>query len=145
MIYATTGKLVVVTPPAAILDNTAITTTAVDTNGYAWATFYVLLGATDIAMAALKMTESDASGSGYTDITGLDYSTDGTLPSATDDNKIFAFDIDLRGGRKRYLDVVATAGDGTAGTYCAIWAVLHRASELPSSAADRGLAATLLA
>ncbi len=57
------------------------------------------------------------------DVTGLVYGTSagiaGTtsaLPTATDDNKCFKFEIDLR-GRKRYLDLVATCGDGATGTF----------------------------
>jgi hypothetical protein len=103
-----------------------------------------MLGATDIAMAALKLQESDASGSGMADITGAVFgtstNTDGdtsTLPSATDDGLIFAIEVDLR-GRKRYLDLTATAGDGDAGTYGVAWCVLTRAKQGPITAAKRG-------
>jgi hypothetical protein len=141
----TTHTIVVVTPPAAILDNASATTSVIDTLGFNYCTIYVLLGATDIAMAALKVQESDAAASGTAltsgaDISGLDYSA--ALPDASADNTIRAFDIDLR-GRKRYLDVVATAGDGSAGTYITIWAELSRGEEVPVTAAQRGLAAVL--
>jgi len=79
-------------------------------------------------------------------VTGLVYGTSNgingsasSLPSATDDNKTFAFEIDLR-GRKRYLDVTATAGDGTAGTYLTINYILWRAKDYPVTAAERGFA-----
>ncbi len=137
-------KFVSVTPPAAIVDNAAYTTAEVDTKGWAYCTYVVYLGATDIAMAVLKVTESDASGSGHADITGLD--TDGdtnydggtaTLPTATDDNGIALFHIDLR-GRKRYLDISATAGDGSAGTFAAIIAILSRGEIGPDTMAEMG-------
>jgi hypothetical protein len=139
----TNHKLVAVTPPAAILDNASATTSVIDTLGFNYCTIYLLLGATDVAMAALKVQESDAAASATaltsgTDITGLDYA--GALPDASADNTIYAFDIDLS-GRKRYLDLVATAGDGSAGTYLSAWAVLSRGQEVPVTAAQRGLAA----
>ncbi len=49
---------------------------------------------------------------------------------------LVTFDIDLK-ARKRYLDLVATAGNGTLGTFMAAWCVLSRAGETPMSAADR--------
>src|SRR5262249_3144925 len=108
----------------------------------AFCTILVILGATDIAMAALKVQQSDASGSGYADVSGLDYAA--ALPGAGADNTIYAFDIDLR-GKKRYLDVVATGGDGAAGAYFTVIAILSKAEQLPTTVAQRGLAATLTA
>ena len=92
-------------------------------------------------MATLKVQESDDSGmSGAADVSGLVFGTStniagstSTLPSATDDNKFFIFEIDLR-ARKRYLDLSATAGDGAAGTYMAAWVELSRAETAPVSA-----------
>jgi hypothetical protein len=104
-------KLVSMTPPALIVDNTDYTVAEIDTAGYEYANIICYLGATDIAMAALKVTETDINGN------------TSALPSSTDDDKFVRFDIDLR-GRKRYLDMVATAGDGSAGTYMAVFAIL---------------------
>ena len=59
------------------------------------------------------------------------------LPSATDDDKFFVVDIDLR-GRKRYLDVSATIGDGSAGTFIAIFAELFRGDAMPITVAGHG-------
>ena len=145
MIAAQSDKFVSVTPPGALVDNASLTTSTIDTLGYAYARVMVYLGATDIALTALKVQESDDSGmSGAADITGLVYGTSNgisgsasTLPSATDDNKCFTFEIDLR-GRKRYLDLVATFGDGTAGGYAAAFCLLSRASDAPVSASERG-------
>lgn len=144
MICSQRQKMVAITPPQAIVDDASWTTTEVDTYGYDYCTIYVLLGATDIAMTALTVTESDTAGSGHASVTGLVFgtstNTDGstsTLPSATDDNKFFAFEIDMR-GRKRYLDLTATIGNGSLGGYLVAWAVLERAESGPNSATERG-------
>jgi hypothetical protein len=144
MIHAQDVKYVSVTPPAAIVDNAPYPTAEIDRIGYDYATIIVYLGATDIAMSALTVTESDTSGSGHGNVTGLIYGTstdiDGStssLPSATDDNGFFIFEIDLR-GRKRYLDVTATAGDGSAGTFATILCILSRAGIGNDSIADSG-------
>ena len=138
-------KWVSVTPPAAIVDNASLTTATIDTAGFAYLRVFLYLGATDIAMSALKLQESDDSGmSGAADITGLVYGTSASiagttsaLPTATDDNKCFVFEVDLR-GRKRYIDLVATCGDGTAGTYATAFALLSRAGDVGVSASERG-------
>ena len=138
-------KFLSVTPPAAIVDNAAYTTTEIDTNGFDYCTIAVYIGATDIAMAACKVQESDTSGSGFADVSGLDADGDtntagsaATLPTATDDNNFFLFEIDLR-GRKRYLDLSITAGNGTAGTFAAAFAILSRGGTAPgNTTANRG-------
>ena len=134
-------KVVAITPPAAIVDNAAFTTASVDTKGFAQLTIIVLFGAMDIALAALKLREADDD-STYSDVTGADYSSASVLPSATADNTMYAFHVDLR-GKKRYIDLSMTGGDGTAGTYAAAVAILSRASEVPDSASERGFAAEL--
>lgn len=126
-----------VVPPAAIIDNAAATTAEVDTvqGGvrYNRATFIISLGATDIAVTTCKVQESDTSGSGFADITGAS-----VAPIDTDDNKIFVIDIDMR-GRKRYLDLSYTLGNGTLGTYTSVLCILSGASEAPNTATLRGL------
>lgn len=139
MIPTQAQKVVVVTPPAAIVDNATVATTVIDTLGYDYCDIYVVIGATDIAMAALKLQESNESGSGFADIDGADFSSDAALPSATADNTVVAFHVNLAGARKRYLDVVATGGDGAAGAFFTILAVLSRGKEAPNSATERGL------
>lgn len=144
MIEAQNRKYVNVIPPVAIKDNASWTTTEIDTLGFDYCTIVVNLGATDIAAAALKVQESDTSGSGFEDVTGLVFGTStntagstSALPTATDDSDIFAFEIDLR-GRKRYLDLVATAGNGTAGTYASAIAILERSKHGVTSATEAG-------
>lgn len=136
-------KFLNVTPPAAIVDNAAFTTATIDTKGWRDLTVLVSLGALDIAVVAMKLQESDDSGmSGAVDITGAVFGTNPApaLPSATDDNKIYAFFVELK-GRKRYIDLSLTGGDGALGTFASVLAVLDRGEEFPDSAADRGLGA----
>ena len=137
-------KVVAVTNPVAIKDNAAWVTTEVDSRGYEFGIFYVMLGASDIAMAVFKLQESSTSGSGFADVTGAIYGTSentggstSTLPSATDDGLIFAIECDLR-ARKRYLDLSITAGDGVVGTFAVAWCELWRAHEIPETASERG-------
>jgi hypothetical protein len=134
----------IVTPPAAIVDNAAFVTAAVDTFGFRYATYEIYLGALDIAVAVLKLRHSDDDGvaDAYVDVDGADYSVDGTLPGATADNGVIAIHVDCR-GKRRYLDLSFTGGDGSAGTYAMVVARLSRGETFPRSAADRGYAAEL--
>ena len=144
MFEALKQKIVPITNPAAIVDNAAFTTAVVDTLGFRFVTIVVILGALDIAIAAFKLRESDASDmTGAVDVEGADFSVSpATLPAATDDNKLYAIQVNTA-GRKRYLDLTLTGGDGTAGTYAAAFAVLSNAQEVPDSAAERGFAQEL--
>lgn len=137
-------KLVSITPPAAISDNATLTTGEIDTLGWSYLTIIVYEGATDIAMAALAVTQSDTSGSDHANITGLVWGTstniDGVtsaLPIATDDNLFQVAQIDLK-GKKRYIDVTATTGDGNAGSFVTILGILSRPQVSPTSASEAG-------
>lgn len=144
-------RLVIVTPPAAIVDNASFTTNVIDTRGFRFVRINFMIGATDIAMTALKVQEADAASDATTltsgaDIADLVVGTATTeaggasaLPSDTADNSIQSFEIDMR-GRKRYLKLIATAGNGAAGTFGTAWAELHRAEVLPLTAAAKGCA-----
>ena len=62
-------------------------------------------GGSNGAMAELRLLESDASGSGQTEISGTDIASDVTSPSAVAaDDGCALFVVDLR-GRKRYISV----------------------------------------
>ena len=133
------AKYVAAIKPAAILDNTSATATVVDTTGCDYATIIVQLGATDIAITALKLQASSTSGGTYADITGATF--DGgsgmggatlALPSATDDGQTCVFQVDMR-GKNPFLKVVATFGDGTSGGYIAAVAVLSRGKIAPTT------------
>jgi len=123
--------------PAAILDDSSATASEIDCKGASYAEIVLQLGATDIAVTALKLQEGDTSGGSFTDVSGADFdggeNTDGValaLPSATDDNQTCAFQVNLV-GRKRFLKVVATFGDGTAGGFIAGITRLSRQSVMP--------------
>jgi len=138
------SKTFMVTAPGALVDDASLTTVEIDTLGYDACEIIVIQGATDIAMTALAVTESDTSASGHANITGLVWGTsnniDGsasTLPSATDDGLFQIAQINLA-GRKRYLDVTATVGDGSVGGYYAVIARLSRAEESPTTIAQFG-------
>lgn len=150
MIAALNKKIVTITPPAAISDNATLTTAEIDTAGWDYMEIITIMGATDIAMVTLKATESDTAGSGHADITGTIFGTSlndtgatSAVPSATDDNKFFGIGIDLR-GRKRYIDVTAVTGDGTAGAFVTIIALLYRGKDAPRTAAEAGFDERLL-
>ena len=145
-------KFINIIPPGVIVDNGSYTSTAVDTAGWDHCTFVVTLGASDIAMAALKVQEDEDSAIGSaTDVTGLVFGTStndagatSALPSATDDNKVYVCEVDTK-HRQRYLDVVATAGDGSAGTYISAIAILSNGERNPYTAAMSGLDERLIA
>ena len=142
MIYETTTKTINVVPPGAIVDATGVSVNTVDRKGFDYAVFKVILGSTDSGLSELKIQESDDN-STWTDVPGLDFSVSpAVLPSASDSNDIFAFDIDLR-GRKRYLRPAIIVGSGTNGTYLTVIADLGRADQTPHDAPSRGLAGLL--
>lgn len=138
-----TTKVFNAIPPAAIKDNAAFVSKVIDKNdlhGADYIEFIGALGATDIAMATLKVMESDTKTNdttlGGTPVLVKDSTT---KPGATDDDKVFAFGVDLRKSRQRYLQLQATAGDGATGTFLSAVAVARRAIESSSNAALRGL------
>jgi hypothetical protein len=139
-------KMLNIVPPGVIVDDGSYTSTAIDTLGYDWCTIVVNVGATDIAMAALKVQEDEDSALGSpTDVTGAIFGTStndagstSAVPSATDDNKIFVVEIDLK-SRQRYLDLVATAGNGSSGTFIQANAFLSRGLTNPCTAAESGI------
>lgn len=145
MIYATQDKTINVAPPGALVNNAAVNCSAIDRRGFDYATIKVVLGSTDAALTALKIQESDDN-SHYSDVAGLDFSVSpATLPTATQGNSIFSFDIDLR-PRKRYLKPVITVGAGVAnGAYVTVIATLSRAEQAATTNTARGLAGSLAA
>ena len=126
------AKFVAAIKPAAIIDDASATAEAIDTRGWDYATIIVQLGATDIAMTALKVQNSATSGGSYVDIAGATFDA-GTgmggavlaLPSATDDGQTCVFQIDMR-NKDPFLKVVATFGNGSAGGFIAAVCVLSR-------------------
>ena len=138
-------KYLNLTPPAALVDAASLTVAEIDTLGWDFLTVMLTLGATDIACTAAVLTHGDTSGSGHADIDNTDMdgdtNTDGdaaALPSATDDDGMFVWELNLM-GLKRYIDATITVGDGTAGGYYTVHAILSRGHEAPSTIAGRGL------
>lgn len=101
------------------------------------------IGAIDIGVGsggagnALKLEECDTSGGSYTDI------TDAALADAiadTEDDKIFAIDLDLRKSHMRYVRVNdPQAGDGAVGANMYVLGRLSNPQVTPVNAAGQGL------
>jgi hypothetical protein len=110
-------------PPGVIKDNAAFVSNVIDTAmpGNAQAlVFVVSLGTIDADMAALKVMQSDTKTNdttlGGTPEEVVDI-TDTITPGVGDDNGQIVVIIPLAGPRKRYVQIQATAGNGSAGTY----------------------------
>ncbi len=146
-------KVLEVIAPAAIVDAAAFTSNVIDTLGADFLEIIVHFGAMDIAVSAMKLTEAEIATNGTTldagtvvDITAsivgtaaLDTGVTSALPSASADNTYFKYEIDLR-GRKRYIKLNLTGGDGSAGTYAEATAMLKRLEKVPVTAAQKGCA-----
>lgn len=146
MKHVMTSKVVAVISPRAILNNGSYTTIEIDTLSFRQMTLIVQLGATDIAATVLKLQESDVTASGQTDVTALIFGGTGldALPTATDDNNLFAFHVDLK-NRKRFLTLVFTWGNGSTGGFASAVAVLSRSEQAASTKALRGFTGEVLA
>lgn len=134
-------KFVSAIKPAAIIDNASATADVIDCRGFDFLTVVVQLGATDIAMTALKLETSSASGGSYADLTGATFAGGSglggatlALPSATDDGQTCVFQVDMR-GKNPFVKVVATFGDGSTGGFVAAVAVLSRGKFPPITSA----------
>jgi len=121
-------------PPQSI-NGTDTLSTAVDTLGYNYATFIFLYGASTADMEHLEIQECDTSGGSYAAITGSAVSV---MPTSTDDNKLWVWQIQLGGSRKRYLKI--RVDPGAAATLVAAVAELSRANQSPNTATEYGTA-----
>ena len=109
----------------------------IDTNNASYLVVQVFgSGGSGTAFNACKLQESDASGSGQTDISGATASI--TTPAAGEDEAYFF--VDLR-GRKRYITVVA---DPDESADCSVSAFLARNAEAPITAAGAGMTARVI-
>lgn len=144
MIAEQATKYQIVISPVAIKDDGSWTTVEIDTQGFEYLTVICNLGANDIAVAVLKLQEATSSGGSFSDVSGAVFGTSdntggstSTLPSSDDDNKLFVFEMDLR-ARERYIDLIATNGNGSVGGFMSAISILSRGKQAPITAADRG-------
>jgi hypothetical protein len=137
-------KICILTPPQ-LKDNGAFAgNTYLDTQGWNHLRVLFIVGTLDEtigstgAAVAPKVEECDTTDGTYTDV------TDAALAdaiAATEDDSLFAIDIDLTRSHKRYMEVdPPTAGDGTTGCNLAIIGILSRPEVGPVTAAQMGLA-----
>jgi hypothetical protein len=140
MIHAQFDKFAVTLPTAAV-GSTATSTLTVDRIGYDHVSVSAIraANASTVFASVLKVEESDAVSTGYTDVTALVGGGVGgfTIPAVTDTNSaaIVQMDIDCR-ARKRYLKVSMTPGvTATLG----IVAGLSKAEVAPTSAAEKNV------
>jgi hypothetical protein len=138
-------RIVVLTQPNAIVDNAAFNVAELDTLGWEEVSVYFIIGALDIAPTVMKITETDTTGSGYSDIPASVFGAVGNpaLPLATDDNKVYCVRIN-KINRKRFIKPALASGDGATGTYATVIAILSRPQVAPLTPAGRGLAAEVL-
>jgi hypothetical protein len=140
MIHSQNHK-VVADVPAAAVGSTATAQLVIDTIGYDHASITVLRAsnASTVFANAVKVEESDASGSGYSDVTALVGGGTGgfSIPavSATGSVSVLKIDVDTK-AKKRYLRVNYTPG---ASANVAIVARLGRAEVSPENASQAGV------
>jgi len=138
----------ILTPPQLKDDGDFAGATYLDTcqNGVRWNHLRVLfiVGTVDAAIGSTAETtaplveECDTTDGTYTDVTSAALAD---AIGATEDDSVFAIDIDLRQAHKRYMQVQAPhAGDGTTGCNLAIIGILTKGESAPVSATQAGLA-----
>jgi len=125
--------------PQARINNSAVTVASVDRKGFNYATIRIAIGATDIGLTTFKLQESDDNTT-FTDVPNADFSISPlSLPSNTNSNTLWEWQIDLRAPRKRYLRPAITVGNGSAGAFLAATAELSRAEQSPTTPTSQGL------
>ena len=105
------------------------------------AVYFMTGNAIGANMTALKLQESDTSGSGFADIAGAAF-TGSDLPQSGDTNKVWAFYVRTAPGRKRYMQLVATAGSSA--TDAAALAVFNPVGVGPINDTERGLSKSVI-
>ena len=140
MFHAQFDKVLATLPTAAV-GATATSTLTIDRLGYDHVSVSAIRAsnASTVFASVLKVEESDASGSGYSDVTALVGGGAGgfSIPAVTDTDAaaIVKLDIDAR-AKKRYLRVSMTPG---ASATLAIVAGLSKAEESPSTVGEKGV------
>lgn len=115
-------------PPGVIKDNAAYVSNVIDKldvpNDCKGVLFLATLGATDITMAVLKVMQSDTE-TNPTTLGGTPELVKDTTtkPTPTDDNGIVGIYVPMSKWTEQFLQLQATAGNGTAGTYLSAIAI----------------------
>jgi len=111
----------------------------IDCYGFKYASIDVVFSpftaATSAYASVLKVQESDTSGSGQADITGLSVTAGAGSTTGANYGAIARFNVDLR-GRKRYLTVVTSPGNSVA---VVTNARLSKAEQGPTDATGAGV------
>ena len=111
----------------------------IDTAGFKYASIDVIYSpftaATSSYASVLKVQESDASGSGQADVTGLSITAGAGSTTGASVGAVARFNIDLR-GRKRYLTVVTSPGNTVAVVSAAR---LSKAEQHATTASEAGV------
>ena len=111
----------------------------IDTLGFKYASIDVVYSpftaATTSYASVLKVQESDASGSGQADVSGLSVTAGAGSTTGANVGAVARFNVDLR-GRKRYLTVVTSPGN----TVAIVTNVrLSKAESFPTDATTAGV------
>jgi len=128
-----------VTKAAASVAASATHSHEIDTLGFKYAAIDVVFSPFTAATAAyasvLKVQESDASGSGQADVSGLSVTAGAGSTTGAVVGAVARFNVDLR-GRKRYLTVVTSPGNTVA---IVSSARLGKAEQYPVTATESGV------
>jgi hypothetical protein len=128
-----------VTKAAASVAASATHSHEIDTLGFKYAAIDVVFSPFTAATAAyasvLKVQESDASGSGQADVSGLSVTAGAGSTTGAAVGAVARFNVDLR-GRKRYLTVVTSPGNTVA---IVSSARLGKAEQYPVTATESGV------
>ena len=128
-----------VTKAAASVAASATHSHEIDCAGFRYATIDVVYSpftaATSAYASVLKVQDSDASGSGQADVTGLSITAGAGSTTGANVGAVARFNIDLR-GRKRYLTVVTSPGNTVA---IVTNARLSRGEQFPVTATEAGV------
>lgn len=137
-------KVGILTPPQLKNNGDFDGNTYIDTQGFNHLRVLFIVGTVDEAIGstaegtAPKVEECDTTDGSYTDVSSA---TLADAISASEDDSLFAIDVDLVRSHKRYMQVNAPhAGSGTTGCNAAIIGILSRPEIGPSSPASQGLA-----
>lgn len=121
--------------PPALKDDAAFVANVIDSKGMAYVEFIVTLGAIDVSATVLKVMASDTM-SGATTLGGTPELVKDTTtkPGPSDDGKVIIVGVNLvkKPNTPRYLQLQATADDGTTGILLGAIALAEVSGEVAS-------------